>query len=127
MLQHIMEKWDSYLSVLLGVFLIVAVKVSNTKIMLYFKYYIFLMIGVVIIDTIMNFGQHESIVWKLAAILSNGVVFVACIYMLQQLFRMFTAIKLPVMQFFSHPNFMVYLGIFLIVENLLWIYVYDHF
>ena len=133
MLKHLMDKWDSYLSILLGVFLIVVAKVANLnpKLLLFFKYYVFVMIAVVIFDTIKNFGQHESMLWKLAAILSNGIVLVSCIIIMQQMFSIATAVNLsalPVLStLLSLPNFMLYLGIFLTVENAMWVYVYDHF
>ena len=133
MLKHLMDKWDSYLSILLGVFLIVAAKAANLnpKLMLLFKYYVFIMIAVVIFDTLKNFGQHEGMLWKFSAILSNGIVLVSCIVILQQLFNLATAVKissLPLLsQLMAMPNFMLYLGIFLIIENVLWVYVYDHF
>ncbi len=133
MLKHVMDKWDSYLSILLGVFLIVAVKMANLnpKLMVLFRYYVFIMIAVVIFDTIKNFGQHESMLWKMAAILSNGVVLISCVIILQQLFNMATAVKISSLPLLSTlitmPNFMLYLGIFLAIENVLWVYVYDHF
>ncbi len=132
MLKHLMDKWDSYLSILLGVFLIVAVKANlNPQLLLFFKYYVFAMIGVVIFDTIKNFSQHESPLWKFAAILSNGIVLVSCVMILQQLFSIATAVKissLPLLsQLLTMPNFMLYLGIFLAVENAMWVYAYDHF
>ncbi|MBI3037385.1 hypothetical protein HYY73_06590 [Candidatus Woesearchaeota archaeon] len=133
MLKHIMDKWDSYLSILLGVFLaaIAAMSITNPKLMMTFKYYVFLMIGVVIFDTVKNFGQHESALWKMAAILSNGIVLVSCAIILQQMFSMLTAAKISSLPLLSKlmamPNFMLYLGIFLIIENALWVYVYDHF
>ncbi len=127
MMQHIAEKWDSYMSVLLGILLVVILKTANPKILAFFKYYVFVMIGVVILDTIMNLGQHESMLWKFAAIASNGVVLVSCIFILQNTFKLFIQIKLPMLAFMQNPNFLVYLGIFLIIENLSWIYVYDHF
>ena len=133
MLKHIMDKWDSYLSILLGIFLIAAVKVTNLnpKLLLFFKYYVFIMIAVVIFDTLKNFGQHESALWKLAAILSNGTVFASCVIMLQQMFSIATAVNLSALPLLSKllalPNFMLYLGIFLAIENALWVYVYDHF
>lgn len=73
-----MEKWDSYLSVLLGIFVsIVAKAVVSPKLLLLFKYYVFAMMGVVVFDTIKNVGQHESVFWKFAAIISNGILFAA--------------------------------------------------
>ncbi|MBI2550078.1 hypothetical protein HYV83_02755 [Candidatus Woesearchaeota archaeon] len=128
-----MDKWDSYLSILLGVFVIVAVKITslNPKLVLLFKYYVFIMIAVVIFDTVKNFGQHESMLWKLAAILSNGIVLASCVIILQQLYSMLIAVKISSLPLLSKlitmPNFMLYLGIFLIIENALWVYVYDHF
>ncbi len=127
MLQHIMDKWDSYLSVLLGILLITAVKVANPKLLYYFKFFVFFMIGVVILDTILNFGQHESIMWKLAAIVSNAIVLASCIFILKALFRMLPAVSSPAIPLLSHPQFLTYLGVFLIVENLMWIFIYDHF
>lgn len=135
MLKHLMDKWDSYLSVLLGVFLIViaATKIanSNPQLLALFKYYVFVMIGVAIFDTAKNFGQHESMFWKLAAIGSNGIVLASCVIILQQQFSIATAVKissLPLLsQLLAMPNFMLYLGVFLAVENALWVYVYDHF
>lgn len=133
MLKHIMDKWDSYLSILLGVFLIAtaAAKIANPQLLALFKYYVFAMVGVVIFDTIKNFSQHESMLWKLAAILSNGIVLVSCIVILQQLYNIATAVKIssfPLLsQLMAMPNFMLYLGIFLVIENALWVYVYDHF
>lgn len=133
MLKHLMDKWDSYLSILLGVFLIVVVKVANLnpKLMLMFKYYVFIMIAVVIFDTLKNFGQHESMLWKLAAILSNGIVLASCVVILQKMFSIATAVNLSVLPLLSKllslPNFMLYLGIFLAIENAMWVYVYDHF
>lgn len=131
-LGHLMEKWDSYLSILLGVFVIVAAKASlNAQLLLLFKYYVFLMIGVVVFDTVKNFGQHEGMVWKLAAIVSNATVLLSCIIILQQVFGMATAIMISSLPLLSSlvamPNFMLYLGIFLIIENAMWVYVYDHF
>lgn len=135
MFGHIMDKWDSYLSILLGAFLIVfaATKIasSNPQLLLLFKYYIFVMIGVVIFDTIKNFGQHESIFWKLAAILSNAIVLVSCVIILQKMFSMATSVSLASLPLLSQllpmPSFMLYLGIFLAVENALWVFVYDYF
>ena len=133
MIKHLMDKWDSYLSILLGVFLIAiaAAKIANPQLLVLFKYYVFAMIGVVIFDTLKNFGQHESMLWKFSAILSNGIVLVSCIVILQQLFNLVTAVKissLPLLsQLMAMPNFMLYLGIFLVIENALWVYVYDHF
>ena len=62
MLKHLMDKWDSYLSILLGIFLIAitATKTVNPQLLMLFKYYVFAMVGVVIFDTIKNFSQHES-------------------------------------------------------------------
>ncbi len=70
MLKHLMDKWDSYLSILLGVFLvaIAAAKITNPQLLLLFKYYVFVMVGIVIFDTIKNLGQHESVLWKFAAV-----------------------------------------------------------
>lgn len=135
MLKHLMDKWDSYLSILLGVFLIAFaatnITKSNPQLLLLFKYYTFAMIGVVIFDTVKNFGQHESMLWKMAAILSNGTVFASCVIILQHLFNIATAVKLsslPLLsQLIAMPSFMLYLGIFLVVENALWVFVYDHF
>ena len=133
MLKHLMDKWDSYLSILLGVFLIVVAAVAslNPKLLPLFKYYVFIMIGVVIFDTLKNFGQHESMLWKIAAILSNGIVLASCVFILEKMFNLAVAVKistLPLLQpLLSLPNFMLYLGIFLAIENLLWVYVYDHF
>lgn len=132
MMKHLMDKWDSYLSILLGVFLIAVAKmVASPKYVLFFKYYVFLMIGVVIFDTIKNFGQHESAFWKFSAILSNGIVLASCIAILQQVFKIATSIQLSSLPLLSKlmamPNFMLYLGIFLVIENALWIFVYDHF
>ncbi len=135
MLKHLMDKWDSYLSVLLGVFLVVvaATKIvnSNPQLLMLFKYYVFVMIGVAIFDTVKNFGQHESMLWKLAAIGSNGIVLVSCVIILQRMFSIATAVSLSALPLLSKllqlPNFMLYLGIFLAVENALWVYVYDHF
>ncbi len=126
MIQHFMDKWDSYLSVLLGILLIVAVKFAHPGVAAYFKYYVFLMIGVVIFDTIINFTQHESAMWKFSAILSNVIVLVSCIYILQSLYKVIP-FALPSFSFMAGANFMLYLGIFLIVENLMWIFIYDHF
>lgn len=98
MFGHIMDKWDSYLSILLGTFLIVfaATKIanSNPQLLLLFKYYVFIMIGVVIFDTIKNFRQHESIFWKLAAILSNGTVLLSYVIILQLLFKIAATTKI---------------------------------
>ena len=133
MLKHLMDKWDSYLSILLGILLaaVAATKTTNPQFLLVFKYYVFAMIAVVIFDTVKNFSQHESLLWKLAAILSNGVVLASCIIILQQMFSTATAVNLsalPVLStLLSLPNFMLYLGIFLAVENAMWVYVYDHF
>ncbi len=133
MLKHLMDKWDSYLSILLGVFLVVVAKVANLnpQLLMLFKYYIFIMIAVVIFDTVKNFGQHESIFWKMAAILSNGIVLVSCVIILQKMFNVATAVSLSAVPLLSKllslPNFMLFLGIFLIIENALWVYVYDHF
>ena len=133
MLKHIMDKWDSYLSILLGIFVIAiaAIKTVNPQLLLFFKYYVFVMIGVVIFDTVKNFGQHESMLWKMVAILSNGIVLASCIVILQKMFSIATAVNLsalPVLsKLLSLPNFMLYLGIFLVIENALWVYVYDHF
>ena len=133
MLKHLMDKWDSYLSILLGILLaaVAATKTTNPQFLLVFKYYVFAMIGVVVFDTIKNFSQHESLLWKLAAILSNGVVLASCIIILQQMFSTATAVNLsalPVLStLLSLPNFMLYLRIFLAVENAMWVYVYDRF
>lgn len=132
MFGHIMDKWDSYLSVLLGIFLVVAATASlNAQLLLYFKYYVFAMVGVAAFDTFKNFGEHESIVWKLAAIISNATVVLSCIIILQQMFKMLTTVSISSLPFLTKlmamPSFMLYLGIFLIVENAMWIYVYDHF
>ncbi len=135
MLKHLMDKWDSYLSVLLGVFLIVIAATeianSNPQLLTLFKYYVFVMIGVAIFDTVKNFGQHESMFWKFAAIASNGIVLVSCVIILQRMFSIATAVSLSALPLLSKllqlPNFMLYLGIFLAVENALWVYVYDHF
>ena len=133
MLKHLMDKWDSYLSILLGVFLIAAVTVKNLnpQLLLFFKYYVFVMVGVVIFDTVKNFGQHESVLWKLAAILSNAIVLVSCVIILQQMFSIATAVNLSALPLLSNllslQNLMLYLGIFLAIENAMWVYVYDHF
>lgn len=133
MLKHIMDKWDSYLSILLGVFLIAiaAAKIDNPQLLLLFKYYVFVMVGVVIFDTIKNLAQHESVLWKFAAIASNGIVLASCVVILQQMFSIATAAKISSLPMLSQPlampNFMLYLGIFLVVENALWVFVYDHF
>ena len=133
MIKHLMDKWDSYLSILLGVFLIIAVKWAgvNAQLLQFFKYYVFTMIGVVIFDTVKNFSQHESMIWKVAAIVSNGIALVSCALILQKLFSIATAVQLSSLPLLSKllamPNFMLYLGIFLIIENALWVYVYDHF
>lgn len=132
MLSHIMDKWDSYLSMLLGAFLAIAAKASmGAKTLDLFKYYVFFMIGVVIFDTIKNFGQHESAFWKFSAILSNGIVLASCVIILQQMFKIAAAVNLSSLPLLSKlmamPNFLFYLGIFLVIENAMWIYVYDHF
>ncbi len=133
MIKHLMDKWDSYLSILLGVFLIIAVKWAgvNAQLLQFFKYYVFTMIGVVIFDTVKNFSQHESMIWKVAAIVSNGIALVSCALILQKLFSIATAVQLSSLPLLSQiiavPNFMLYLGIFLAVENAMWVYVYDHF
>ena len=135
MLKHIMDKWDSYLSILLGVFLVIiaATKAAtaNPQLLALFRYYVFIMIGVVIFDTIKNFSQHESALWKMAAIASNGIVLGSCVIILEKLFGTafpLVVSSLPVLsKFTALPSFMLYLGIFLIIENALWAYVYDHF
>ncbi|MBI2581111.1 hypothetical protein HYV85_04895 [Candidatus Woesearchaeota archaeon] len=133
MLRHLMDKWDSYLSILLGIFVAVVAKVANLnpKLMVVFKYYVFIMIAVVIFDTLKNFGQHESMLWKFAAILSNGTVLVSCVIILQKMFNVATAVSLSALPLLSKllalPNFTLFLGIFLIIENALWVFVYDHF
>lgn len=133
MLKHIMDKWDTYLSMLLGALLIAAVKWTgiNPQLLQAFKYYVFAMIGVVIFDTVRNFSQHESMLWKLAAILSNGTVLASCVVILEKLFNISASVQLsslPLLsKFILMPNFMLYLGIFLIAENAMWTYVYDHF
>ena len=132
MLKHLLEKWDSYLSILLGVFVAVSAKANlNPQAMLLYKYFVFAMIGVVIFDTIKNFGQHESMFWKLAAIASNGTVLASCIIILEKTFKMafqLSVSSLPLLQqFLATQNSMLYLGIFLAVENALWVYMYDHF
>ena len=135
MLKHLMDKWDSYLSILLGVFLIIiaATKIAtaNPQLLLFFKYYVFVMVGVVIFDTVKNFGQHESVLWKLAAIASNAIVLVSCVIILQQMFSIATAVNLSTLPLLSNllsmPNLIVYLGVFLVIENAMWVYVYDHF
>ncbi len=132
MLKHMMDKWDSYLSILLGVFLAVAAKANlSPQLLLFFKYYVFVMIAVVIFDTLKNFGQHESAVWKVAAIASNGIVLASCMLILEKMFAIATAVKissLPQLQpLLPLPNFMLYLGIFLAIENALWVFVFDHF
>ena len=119
-------------TILLGVFLVVVAKAAlNPKLITLFKYYIFIMIAVVIFDTVKNFTQHESASWKFAAILSNGIVLASCVIILQQMFKVATAIQLSALPLLSKlilmPNFMLFLGIFLIVENALWIFIYDHF
>ena len=135
MLKHIMDKWDSYMGILLGIFLIIiaATKIAaaNPQLLLFFKYYVFVMIAVVIFDTFKNFGQHESMLWKLAAIASNGIVLAGCVIILEKLFGMsfpLAVSSLPLLsQLVVIPNFMLYLGIFLVIENALWVFVYDHF
>jgi hypothetical protein len=129
MFKHLIEKWDSYLSVLLGVFVLVAAQVTlSAKLMLWFKYYVFLMIGVVVFDTLKNFGEHENMMWKLFAILSNGLVLASCVILLEKIFNMTFVVKIvSLLPLFSVPHFMVYLGIFLVIENIMWLYVYDHF
>ncbi|HLD97142.1 MAG TPA: hypothetical protein VI934_02255 [Candidatus Nanoarchaeia archaeon] len=132
MFKHMMDKWDSYLSILLGVFVAVAAKANlNQQAMLLFKYYLFIMIGVVIFDTVKNFSQHESAIWKVAAIASNGIVLASCMLILEKMFAIATAVKLSSLPQMQHilalPNFMLYLGIFLVIENALWVYVFDHF
>ncbi len=132
MMKHLMDKWDSYLSILLGALLIIVAKASiSTKLVLLFKYYVFIMMAVVIFDTVKNFTQHESALWKFAAILSNGIVLASCVIILQQLFKVATAIQLSSLPLLSKlilmPNFMLYLGIFLVIENAMWIFIYDHF
>ncbi|MBI2145586.1 hypothetical protein HYU18_04680 [Candidatus Woesearchaeota archaeon] len=133
MIKHIMDKWDSYLSILLGGLLVAAAKWAglNPQLLLLFKYYVFAMIGVVIFDTVKNFTQHESAFWKFSAMLSNGIVLASCIIILQQLFNLWTVVTLSSLPLLSKlmamPNFLAYLGIFLIIENALWVFVYDHF
>ena len=135
MLKHIMDKWDSYLSILLGIFLIIiaATKIAtaNPQMLMFFKYYVFVMVGVVIFDTVKNFGQHESLFWKLSAIASNAIVLVSCVIILQQMFSIATAVNLSTLPLLSKllllSNFHVYLGIFLAIENAMWVYVFDHF
>ena len=121
-----MEKWDSYLSVLLGILLIIVLKAGNPQLLIYFRYFVLIMIAVVIFDTLSNFAQHESLFWKFAAIASNGVVLLGCIYILQVMYKMLPSLSFPKFQFMMLPNFMIYMGIFLIIENLFWIFVYDH-
>ncbi|MBI2144262.1 hypothetical protein HYU17_03885 [Candidatus Woesearchaeota archaeon] len=133
MFGHIMDKWDSYLSLLLGVFVVVVAKAASLspKLHLWFKYYVFIMIGVVIFDTVKNFGQHEGPFWKMAAIASNAAVLASCAIILGKMFNIAFAapiVALPLVKpLLAMPNFMLYLGIFLIAENAMWIYVYDHF
>ncbi len=133
MLKHIMDKWDTFLSILLGVFLIAAVKWAgiSPQLLQFFKYYVFAMIGVVIFDTVQNFSQHESMIWKAAAVVSNGIVLVSCVIILQRLFSTATAVSLSSLPLLSNamamPSFLFYLGIFLVIENAMWAFVYDHF
>jgi len=129
---HLVDKWDSYMSILLGVFLAIATKIPglNPALLQLFQYYVLAMIAVVIFDTIKNFWQHENALWKGAAILSNFIVLISCILILGKIFWFGFAIVITSLPFISGllaiPNFMLYLGIFLAIENALWAYVYDH-
>ena len=133
MFGHIMDKWDCYLTVLLGgAVMAVATLNLDPKLLAFFKYYVFAMIGVVIFDTFKNFSEHESPIWKFGAIASNAVVLLICLVILSKVFSVtalhfITALPFqPYQAFLALPNALLYTGIFLIVENLMWIYVYDH-
>ena len=129
MMQHLLDKYDSYLGKLLGVLLIVVVysKTENPIFLAFFHYFLFFMIGVAVFDTVKNFGEHENIFWKLLAIFSNALTAISCIFILQELYSLELPVRISsLLPILTIPNFMVFLGAFIVMENFLWSYVYDH-
>lgn len=127
-MQHFLEKWDSYLGKLLGIAIVIVTltKTENLVVLSFFRYFLFLMIGVAVFDIIVNFGQHESHFWRFAAVLSNLFTVASCLVMLQLVLGVSLPVQIPDFFIFHISNFMLYLGIFIFIENSLWTYVYDH-
>lgn len=128
-MQHLIDKWDSYLGKLFGLLLvaIAAFSVKDPKLLALFRYFLFIMIAVAVFDVIRHWGSHESPFWHVLATASNAFTIAACIFLLQQMYGMEMGFKLaslsPVL---SAPLFNLYLGAAIFAENLLWSYVYDH-
>lgn len=129
-MQHFLEKWDSYLGKLFGVAVAVFAfaKFEEPLALTGLKYFTFIMIGVAIFDTVTNFGQHESKFWHMAAVLSNLLMAASCILVLQYMLGFSLPFSIIVPDFgiiAAIPNFFLYLGIALFIENALWTWVYD--
>lgn len=129
-MQHFLEKWDSYLGKLFGVSVAVFAfaKFEEPLALTGLKYFAFVMIGVAIFDTVTNFGQHESKFWHVAAVFSNLFMAVSCILVLQFMLGFSFPFSIAVPDFgitAAIPNFFLYLGIALFIENALWTWVYD--
>jgi len=125
-IEYLIDKWDSHLCMLLGVLLMIFASYPSF-LQQYFQYYVFLMITVVLIDTIKNFREHENIFWKLLALVSNGLVLASCLLILDFYYSMLP-FSLSAMLPFTVDNVLFQrIGLLLLVENSLWAYVYDHF
>ncbi|MBI4439058.1 hypothetical protein HY640_03955 [Candidatus Woesearchaeota archaeon] len=51
-----------------------------------------------------------------------------CVFLLQQIFGILRVVDISAfLPFTLMPGFLLYLGVFVIVENFLWTYVFEHF
>ncbi len=127
-MQHFIEKWDSYLGKLFGILVaaIAVIKPESPSILQYFSYFAFVMIGIAVFDIAANWTQHESKFWHLMAVLSNLIMIASSLIILHNMAGFALPIAIPEFWLFTVPNFFLYLGIFLFVENSLWSWVYDH-
>ncbi|MBI2133838.1 hypothetical protein HYU11_04105 [Candidatus Woesearchaeota archaeon] len=126
-MQHFIEKWDSYLGKLFAVLVIgmALIGPQSPEVLRYFSYFVFAMIGVAAFDIVANWMQHESKFWHLAAVLSNIMMIVSCLFILQFMLSFTLPFRIPPLQIFEMQNFFLYLGIFLFIENSMWTWVYD--
>ena len=126
-MQHLIDKWDCYLAVLLGIGTIILSRFPNPVFETYFRYYIFLMFIAIAVDIFINFESHESAIWKFAAITSNFFVVICALLILIVHYGIGILVDLSFIPLYGTPNFLLFIGAALILENLMWIFVYDHF
>ena len=130
-MQHFIDKFDSYLGKLLGV-LVIAVGLlkitDNEYFLMFLKYFCFLMIAVAAFDIMRNLMDHESAFWKGLAIISNLFTILICVLLLQEIVGYLNVVLrlADFVPFITLPNFYLYLGAVVIVENMLWSYLFEH-